>query len=247
MALTSSAAIHSGLLRILAIGGLAVCTIGAPAPAAPYHPKPQLIPADVERELCLDHKADLAEVYEHLPIPLVPDVYNVPLAIFSNLSTRPLGYYGGVFLSTLPFQTLLGDEDGSAGCGVASWASADLAGGTGLGGTTSGGGSGFSLGGGSGGSAGGFGFGLGGGSGGSAGSGFERNGPPDLVTDLPGEAKDDPEVSLPDPPEGDPDDWVIDPPAPPVSVPGPVAGVGLPALLALGGFIWARRRKAVAA
>jgi hypothetical protein len=30
-------------------------------------------------------------------------------------------------------------------------------------------------------------------------------------------------------------------------VPGPIAGAGLPALLALGGLVWARRRKAVAA
>jgi hypothetical protein len=30
------------------------------------------------------------------------------------------------------------------------------------------------------------------------------------------------------------------------AVPGPVAGAGLPALLALGGFVWARRRKAAA-
>jgi hypothetical protein len=30
-------------------------------------------------------------------------------------------------------------------------------------------------------------------------------------------------------------------------VPGPVAGAGLPALMALGGFVWARRRKAAAA
>ncbi len=29
-------------------------------------------------------------------------------------------------------------------------------------------------------------------------------------------------------------------------VPGPIAGAGLPALLALGGFVWARRRKAAA-
>jgi hypothetical protein len=32
-----------------------------------------------------------------------------------------------------------------------------------------------------------------------------------------------------------------------VAVPGPIAGAGLPALLALGGFVWARRRKAVTA
>jgi LPXTG-motif cell wall-anchored protein len=32
-----------------------------------------------------------------------------------------------------------------------------------------------------------------------------------------------------------------------VPVPGPVAGAGLPALLGLGGFVWARRRKAAAA
>jgi hypothetical protein len=32
----------------------------------------------------------------------------------------------------------------------------------------------------------------------------------------------------------------------PQPVPGPVAGAGLPALLALGGFVWARRRKAAA-
>ena len=31
-----------------------------------------------------------------------------------------------------------------------------------------------------------------------------------------------------------------------VAVPGPMAGAGLPALLALGGFVWARRRKAPA-
>jgi hypothetical protein len=31
-----------------------------------------------------------------------------------------------------------------------------------------------------------------------------------------------------------------------VVVPGPIAGAGLPALLALGGFVWARRRKAAA-
>jgi hypothetical protein len=30
-------------------------------------------------------------------------------------------------------------------------------------------------------------------------------------------------------------------------VPGPIAGAGLPALMALGGFVWARRRKAAAA
>ncbi len=30
------------------------------------------------------------------------------------------------------------------------------------------------------------------------------------------------------------------------NVPGPIAGAGLPALLALGGFVWARRRKAAA-
>jgi LPXTG-motif cell wall-anchored protein len=29
-------------------------------------------------------------------------------------------------------------------------------------------------------------------------------------------------------------------------VPGPIAGAGLPALMALGGFVWARRRKAAA-
>jgi hypothetical protein len=29
-------------------------------------------------------------------------------------------------------------------------------------------------------------------------------------------------------------------------VPGPIAGAGLPALMALGGFVWARRRKATA-
>jgi hypothetical protein len=29
-------------------------------------------------------------------------------------------------------------------------------------------------------------------------------------------------------------------------VPGPIAGAGIPALLALGGFVWARRRKAAA-
>jgi hypothetical protein len=33
---------------------------------------------------------------------------------------------------------------------------------------------------------------------------------------------------------------------PVLRVPGPVAGAGLPALLALGGFVWARRRKAAA-
>jgi hypothetical protein len=33
---------------------------------------------------------------------------------------------------------------------------------------------------------------------------------------------------------------------PPTVVPGPIAGAGLPALLALGGFVWARRRKAAA-
>jgi hypothetical protein len=33
----------------------------------------------------------------------------------------------------------------------------------------------------------------------------------------------------------------------PLAVPGPIAGAGLPALLALGGFVWARRRKAAAA
>ena len=33
----------------------------------------------------------------------------------------------------------------------------------------------------------------------------------------------------------------------PFVVPGPIAGAGLPALLALGGFLWARRRKAAAA
>jgi hypothetical protein len=33
----------------------------------------------------------------------------------------------------------------------------------------------------------------------------------------------------------------------PFVVPGPIAGAGLPALLALGGFMWARRRKAAAA
>ncbi len=32
-----------------------------------------------------------------------------------------------------------------------------------------------------------------------------------------------------------------------VPVPGPMAGAGLPALMALGGFVWARRRKAAAA
>jgi hypothetical protein len=32
---------------------------------------------------------------------------------------------------------------------------------------------------------------------------------------------------------------------PPVAVPGPIAGAGLPALLALGGFLWACRRKFV--
>lgn len=31
------------------------------------------------------------------------------------------------------------------------------------------------------------------------------------------------------------------------SVPGPIAGAGLPALMALGGFVWARRRKAAVA
>jgi LPXTG-motif cell wall-anchored protein len=31
-----------------------------------------------------------------------------------------------------------------------------------------------------------------------------------------------------------------------VAVPGPIAGAGIPALMALGGFVWARRRKAVA-
>ena len=30
------------------------------------------------------------------------------------------------------------------------------------------------------------------------------------------------------------------------AVPGPIAGAGLPALLALGGFVWSRRRKAAA-
>jgi hypothetical protein len=38
---------------------------------------------------------------------------------------------------------------------------------------------------------------------------------------------------------------VVTPPG--TIVPGPIAGAGLPALLALGGFVWARRRKAVAA
>jgi LPXTG-motif cell wall-anchored protein len=32
-----------------------------------------------------------------------------------------------------------------------------------------------------------------------------------------------------------------------MAVPGPIAGAGLPALLALGGFVWTRRRKATAA
>jgi hypothetical protein len=32
-----------------------------------------------------------------------------------------------------------------------------------------------------------------------------------------------------------------------IAVPGPIAGAGLPALLALGGFVWARRRKAAVA
>jgi hypothetical protein len=32
-----------------------------------------------------------------------------------------------------------------------------------------------------------------------------------------------------------------------IRVPGPIAGAGLPALMALGGFVWARRRKAAAA
>ena len=36
------------------------------------------------------------------------------------------------------------------------------------------------------------------------------------------------------------------PDRPPQVVPGPIAGAGLPALLALGGFVWARRRKAAA-
>ena len=41
------------------------------------------------------------------------------------------------------------------------------------------------------------------------------------------------------------------PPEPPfqpptIAVPGPIAGAGLPALLALGGFVWVRRRKAAA-
>ncbi len=35
--------------------------------------------------------------------------------------------------------------------------------------------------------------------------------------------------------------------APTYAVPGPIAGAGIPALLALGGFVWARRRKAAAA
>jgi len=33
----------------------------------------------------------------------------------------------------------------------------------------------------------------------------------------------------------------------PTAVPGPVAGAGFPVLMALGGFVWARRRKAVTA
>jgi hypothetical protein len=32
-----------------------------------------------------------------------------------------------------------------------------------------------------------------------------------------------------------------------IAVPGPIAGAGLPALMALGGFVWARRRKAAVA
>jgi hypothetical protein len=32
-----------------------------------------------------------------------------------------------------------------------------------------------------------------------------------------------------------------------VAVPGPIAGAGIPALMALGGLVWARRRKAAAA
>ncbi len=43
-----------------------------------------------------------------------------------------------------------------------------------------------------------------------------------------------------EPPVGPPPE----PPPPPTVVPGPVAGAGLPALLALGGLVWARRRKA---
>ena len=50
-----------------------------------------------------------------------------------------------------------------------------------------------------------------------------------------------PPVRRPEPPQ--PFEPLPEPP-PPTVVPGPIARAGLPALLALGGFVWARRRKA---
>jgi uncharacterized membrane protein YgcG len=182
--------------------------------------------------------------------------FDEPLFTFSKLPTTPAGL-GDVFLTTLSLTTFLEDDVRSAGCSAAAWASGGMDSrsliGSSLGGAASGG-SGSGVGGGGG----------GGGSEGSAGGAWGSNSvgvrgqsrpgsdettplfpliPLVTVSDTPSE----PKVGISDLLTSDPEDRVVITPPHLKAVPGPIAGAGLPALLALGGFVWARRRKAAAA
>jgi uncharacterized membrane protein YgcG len=212
-----------------------------------------------------------ARVDQQQPEPSVT-ANDLPMAAFSTLTTAPVGY-GGPFFTTLPLQTIREDDAEPVGCSSAAWSGGELDGGldgdlTGGGsfrGTASGGGSGSGSGGGGGsrGSSGGA-WGSSPGTGGQPSLGIDETTPLfpliPLVTDpnprgelfpliplvtLPN-TPSEPKVVSPDLPKNDPEDRIVITPPPLKAVPGPIAGAGLPVLLALGGFVWARRRKAAA-